>query len=147
MFSILLAISLSITQDPAPIEMEAYRANLSSATREELALVDKVRALRSSVEKLPEGWKASGLMAETTSKEALLAEIEGLEFSAAERWSILLNNTAFLDRVSDPKAFEARRELSNVPKLQGEVVSQIERINFKLRDGVLLNLASKVMLH
>lgn len=147
MIATILALSISIISDPSPAELEAFRSNLSATTREELGIVEKIKSLRTAIEKLPSDWKASGIETQAITKESLIAEIEDLELSAAARWSVLLTNTAYLDRVADPKAFAARRELSSMNKLQADVSKQIEQVNFKMKDGVLLNLASKVMMH
>lgn len=150
MISLLLAASIQMTADIGDPE-NIYRANLSASARQELELVERVRSLRASVEKLPDTWKGSRLGAQpdggVLTKQSLLHEIENMEFSAAERWSVILNNTAYLDRITDPKAFAARKELLDVPKAQFELRKRIEEVNSKLRDETLSNLASKVMLN
>lgn len=148
MISLIFALSLTMSSEVLANPEEAYRISLSVTAREEMNLVEKMRNLRSLVEKLPGGWKASGIKSPVAvTKESLLTEVEQMELTAADRWTILLNNTAHLDQISDPSAFEARRALQNIPKAQAELSRQIEEVNFKIKDGVLLNLASKVMLH
>ncbi|MDB5036645.1 MAG: hypothetical protein JWQ35_173 [Bacteriovoracaceae bacterium] len=150
-FIIAFAVNVSATDDLNANEVNALKASLSETARTELNLVDRIRALRTSVEKLPDDFKASGLksQAEGTflTKQALLTEVENMELTAADRWSVLLSNTAYLDRTNDSRAFEARRELISIPKAQSDLERRIDEVNLKMRDGELLNLASKVMLH
>ncbi len=150
MMTLSFVLAMALASDTGDIEMQAYQSNLSIAAREELRLVEKVRTLRSQVEKLPDNFKSSPLSFQPSgaalNKLLLLHEVESLELQAAERWSVILNNTAYLDRVSDPNAFEARKELAKLPKSQGNLDKQVEEINLKIKDAFVLNLASQAML-
>jgi len=144
MLTLLLALAIQTPSDSNT--QDSYVASLSLAARVELNLVDKLKILRGSIERLPEKWKTSSNGQKEISKQDLVSELESMELSSAERWSIILSNTAYLDRVSESKAFDARKLLSEMPKLQADLEKRIDELNFKLKDGVLLNLASKVLL-
>jgi hypothetical protein len=150
MLSLIIALSFQATAD-MPDPEAIYRANLSASAREELQLVEKVKALRATIESLPDNWKGARANAQgdggLLTKQALLAEVESMELSAAERWNVIVSNTAFLDRISEPRAFEARKELLNLPKAQVDLRKRIEELNSKFKDEVLVNLASKVLLN
>lgn len=141
------AFALSLT-----LAAEAQEKNpvlsASSVSRDELALVNKLKDLRGLVEKLPQGWRAASLKPGVhLTKENLISEIEQLELEAAERWHILLQNLAYLDRPLDPEATAVRHLLAEIPPAHALAQRKMDEMSFKIKDGVLLNLASKVMLH
>ena len=80
-------------------------------------------------------------------KSYLLNEIENMELLAAERWALIVENTATIDvphDQSDSKSQAFRKQLPDLSKSQLELNQKLDAFNTKLKDGILLNLASSL---
>jgi len=132
------------------IEDIKYQTNLAGIARAELNIVTRLKNLRAATEKLPETWKASGIRGQEDrmlTKPYLLTEIENMELLAAERWALIVENTATIDvphDQSDSKSHAFRKQLPDLSKAQLELNQKLDAFNTKLKDGILLNLASSL---
>jgi len=70
-----------------------------------------------------------------------------MEFSAAERWTLLLNNLAYQKVPSSrltAKALAWRVALKDLSGLQRQINYQLDEYNSRLKDGIWTNHASKL---
>lgn len=138
----ILGLSLLVASDAA--DSAATSRSLSFAAREELRLVDKMRNLRTSIEELPEAFKAPGFKNQAfIGKQDLLKIVENMELESADRWNIILRNTAQLDQNGDSAD---RLALTQLAKVHTELEQKIDEVNLKLRDSLVMNLASQMVL-
>lgn len=139
---VMVSMSLFVS-DLGEVEAKAhFRSVVVKAARGELAIVDRLQNLRRATQKLPTTWKASGV-----TKEALLQEIETMELSAADRWALIMENTARLDLdTARMSRFDAdlKRQLESLPQQHLELNSKIDAFNARIKDGIILNMASKI---
>jgi len=132
------------------IEDIKYHTSLANVARSELNIVTRLKNLRAATEKLPDSWKASGIKGQedrVLTKPYLLSEIENMELLAAERWALIVENTATIDvahQRSDSKTQGFRKQLSEVAKNQLELNVKLDAFNTKLKDGILINLATRL---
>lgn len=137
-------------QGQVQIEDIQFQTNLASIARSELSIVTRLKNLRTATEKLPETWKASGIKGQedkVLTKSYLLSEIENMELLAAERWAVIVENTATVDVShdrSDAKTLGFRKQLPDLAKVQLELNLKLDAFNMKLKDGILLNLATRL---
>lgn len=129
-----------------------YQNVLATSARGELELVDRMRSLRVATEKLPDTWKSSGFTAQNgetkvLTKQGLLDEISAMEYAAADRWAILLENAATVDtevRKIDTRSAAMRKKIEDLPALHFELNQRLDAFNKRLKDGILLNLATRL---
>jgi len=110
----------------------------------------------------PENWQATGVKSAhegILTKPMLLTEIENMELMAAERWTIILENTARITGSKEVKrlslqgkasseemlANHFRNQLAKIPKIHSDIHQRLDEYNAKLKDGILMNLASKLI--
>jgi hypothetical protein len=155
MISVILAVSLGLVNEVS-VEQASHFHALASASREELGLIERLRTFRIAVEKLPETWSASGIKSlpqgAVITKPGLLREIEGMELSAAERWNVIIENSALLDRPLDGqnvRANQMRKLLNDLPRVHQDVNQRLDMFNTQMKDGILnkltSNLANKIL--
>lgn len=155
MLSIVMAYTLGLVTDFS-VEQVSYLHSVASASRDELTLIERLRTFRIAVEKLPEAWTASGIKSlpqgVTISKPSLLREIESMELQAAERWNVILENSALIDGPLDsqnPRASQVRKLLTDLPRIHQEMNTRLDRFNMQMKDGILnrltSNLANKIL--
>ena len=129
-----------------------YQTALATSARGELDLIERLKALRVATEKLPETWKSSSFKAsngenKVHTKQGLLDEIATMELSAAERWAIIVENTATVDTPItkvDARASLMRKKIQDLPALHLELNQRLDAFNKRLKDGILLNLATRL---
>ena len=129
-----------------------FQVQLASAARSEIQIIERLRSLRKATEKLPENWKATGVkgmpQGSSITKADLLKEVEQMEFTAAERWSVIVENAARAD-VSKEKLsksdIKARRDLEALTKSHFEINQKLDQFNSNLKNGIIMNLASKFL--
>lgn len=130
---------------------EDFEIRLSRLAKDEMSIVDRLRSLREATEKLPKDWTYT----QTTknggdklyTRDQLIAQLEKMELTAAERWSLLLYNLANQHKEPSELSDEQRswREaLRKLDKLHFKINQQLDQYNAKLKDGILLNLARQV---
>jgi hypothetical protein len=123
-------------------------SQLISMARDEMAIVERLSFLRQATEKLPVTWKSevSAQYKETLTKDQLLSQISDMELSAADRWSLLLNNLAQV-RTPEAKLSASAREwrlsLQQLPSLHAQINDKLNEFNERLKAGILMNLARK----
>jgi hypothetical protein len=150
MISVLIACCFGIVSQSH--DQISLTTTVASVSREELRLIGRMQSLRIITEKLPENWKAAGIKSmpqgSVLTKQVLLREMEDEELKAAERWNIILENTALLDKAtdaSDLRAAKFRKSLEDLPRIHQELNQKLDQFNLKLKDGILQNLASKFL--
>lgn len=118
---------------------------VASASREEIHLIGRIKALRLATEKLPTNWKSSNLK-DALTKDILLNEIAAEEARSVERWNILSSHTSliFKKQESDPSILKIKKSLDAWPKLHSEINNRLDIYNLKLKDGILQNLATRL---
>lgn len=126
-----------------------FETQLSALARDEMAIVERLAFLRQATEKLPDHWQAeaTGSFKEALTKQQLLDQISEMEFSAADRWSLLLNNLSELktpEPLLKPSAKAWRASLSQLPALHRQINDKLNEFNERLKAGILLNLARKI---
>lgn len=148
---ILSLFMLAGLQSQFDAEDAKFNLNLATAAREELQLIDRLKNLRIVAEKLPDAWKASvkagAEASKALTKQALLQEIHEMELSAAERWALIVENTANLDVPSaklDSHGLAMRKRLAEVSDLHLNLNQRLDAVNLSLKDGILLNMASRL---
>ncbi len=151
MFHLLAAMTfLSLISGPrevdARVQPTSLPALLAQASRDEIQIVDRLQKLRMAVEKLPKNWKAKNVKTLPTgtvlTKPVLLREVEGLEVLAAERWSVLVQSAAFLDKAERPNAYP-RKALRELHQSHFEMHKKLDAFNTKLKNGILVNMVAK----
>lgn len=126
-----------------------FEVQLSMMARDEMRIVSRLRSLREATERLSETWvaKATTRYPEELSRSDLLKILDQMELSAAERWTLLLNNLAYLKTPSselNPTARAWRKALDNLPGLQRQINIKLDEFNSRLKGGILMNLAKKI---
>lgn len=129
-----------------------FQTSLATSARGELNLIDRLRALRTATEKLPSTWKSSSFKTaegenKVLTKQGLLDEIQAMEYTAAERWAIILENTATVDvnvGKLETRALAMRKKIEDLPNLHLELNTKLDAFNKRLKDGILLNLATRL---
>lgn len=155
MLSVLVACALGLVNDIS-VEQSTHLHSLASASREELSLIERLRTFRIAVERLPEAWAASGIKSlpqgAVITKQGLLREIEGMELAAAERWNVILENSALVDRAIDPqnvRGGQMQKMLTELPKVHQDMNQRLDMFNMQMKDGILnrltSNLANKIL--
>lgn len=155
MITQLVAIALLLVQNPGSTggqtfeSMAAFEVGLSAMARDEMQIVSRLRSLREATEKLPETWVAqpTSRYPQELSKQDLLEQLGQMELSAAERWTLLLNNLAFLKTRTQelpPRARAWREALANLPGLQRQINFKLDEYNSRLKGGILMNLARRI---
>jgi len=142
---------LGLQADPYADELR-FQGSLATSARGELNLVERFRALRVATEKLPDTWKSSSFKAsagetKVLTKQGLLDEIQSMELTAAERWAIILENTATVDSAAaklDARSLAMRKKVENLPSLHLDINTKLDSFNMRLKDGILLNLATRL---
>ncbi len=159
MITTILSISATILVQVTPIP---FGVAVSDAAKNELHIVERLKSLRSATERLPENWQATGVKSAhegILTKPMLLTEIENMELMAAERWTIILENTARITGSKEVKrlslqgkasseemlANHFRNQLAKIPKIHSDIHQRLDEYNAKLKDGILMNLASKLI--
>lgn len=122
---------------------------LVSLSRDEMAIVERIAFLRQATEKLPESWQSETAtnFKQSMTKAQLLSQINDMELSAADRWSLLLNNMADMKTPEDQlsaSAKEWRASLQQLPALHRQINDKLNEFNERLKAGILLKLARKI---
>jgi len=122
---------------------------LVGLSRDEMAIVERIAFLRQATERLPDSWQSetTANYKQTLTKAQLLAQITEMELSAADRWSLLLNNLAEMKTPEDQlsvSAKEWRASLQQLPALHRQINEKLNEFNERLKAGILLNLARKI---
>jgi len=122
---------------------------LVSLSRDEMAIVERIAFLRQATEKLPESWQSETAtnFKQSMTKAQLLSQINDMELSAADRWSLLLNNMADMKTPEDQlsaSAKEWRASLQQLPALHRQINDKLNEFNEGLKAGILLKLARKI---
>lgn len=155
MISVLVACALGLVNDFS-VEQSNHIHSLAVASREELTLIERLRTFRIAVERLPDSWSASGIKSlpqgAVITKSGLLREIEGMELVAAERWNVILENSALVDKPLDSqniRANQMRKLLNDLPRVHAELNQKLDMFNVQMKDGILnkltSNLANKIL--
>lgn len=152
MITVVLALCMGLMNEiQATPQAEAHFGTLLAvSSRGELSIIERLKNLREATNKLPDNWRSvmkwSG--GNVMTKDYLLREIESMELSAAERWSILVENSARLD-VDQTKLTKAdlyaRRRLDQLPVLHLKINQKLDEFNSRLKDGILNNMAAKLL--
>lgn len=149
MFSVIVACAMGLVSEIP--EGSTHLHKLATISRDELMFIERLRTFRIAVEKLPESWSASGLKSlpkgAVITKAGLVREIEKMELQAAERWNILLENTALIDKnadVQDVRATQVRKLLESIPKVHEQQNDVLNQYNTQMKDGILNRLASSL---
>lgn len=130
-----------------------FHVQLATSARGELALVERLKNLRNVTEKLPENWRSEAKRDgsidgdKVLTKTALLKEIEGMELTAAERWALIVENTALIDISKsklDTRATAMRKQIEELPRLHLDLNSKLDAFNKRMKDGILFNLANRL---
>ncbi len=142
-----LVMSLGIAASPEP--SSSFETQLVNLARDEMAIVERLAFLRQATEKLSDSWQAeiTENYKETLTKQQLLNQITEMELSAADRWSLLLNNLAQLhtpEASLTASAKEWRLSLAQLPGLHRQINDKLNEFNERLKAGILLNLAKKI---
>jgi|GEM_PF-4706845 len=136
---ILLSPSLSFGE-------ESLSLHLSHLAKDEMAIVARMESLRTATLHLSDDWK-SNQTGSIMTKPQLLKELTKMEMTAAERWTILLQNLANINAQDIKPHSEMstwREELKKLPELQQAVNKKLDQFNSSLKDGILLNLARQI---
>ncbi len=143
-----LVLGLALTAMPQKEMTMDIESQLIAMAKDEMAIVERLAFLRQATEKLPETWKSevSALYQQTLTKQQLLSQISEMELSAADRWSLLLNNLAQA-RTAETKltasAREWRASLQQLPALHRQINDKLNEFNERLKAGILMNIARK----
>ncbi len=129
-----------------------FQANLAISARGELEIVERLKSLRTAAEKLPAAWKASSFKSadgapKVLTKQGLIDEISQMELTAAERWALIVENTATIDSPTvklDARSSEMRRQAQVLPDLHLALNQQIDNFNKSFKEGIMLNLANRL---
>ena len=118
---------------------------VASASREELHLIGRIKALRLATEKLPQNWKSSNLK-DALTKDILLHEIEAEESRSAERWNILTGHVALIYKKNESNArlMKVKKSLDEWPQLYSEINRRLDDYNIKVKSGILENLTTRL---
>lgn len=155
MLNVLIACAMGLVNDLS-VEQANQIHSVAAASREELSLIERLRTFRIAVEKLPDSWSASGIKSlpqgAIITKQGLMREVEGMELAAAERWNVILENSALVDRANDSqnlRAAQVKRMLNDLPRIHQDLNSKLDQFNLQMKDGILnrltSNLASKIL--
>jgi hypothetical protein len=139
---------LSLSADDN-FEMRAVK--ISQWAGEEVSVVSRLQSLREATEKLPANWKAPSFdkPSEEVNRDALLAELGEMEFAAAERWNILINNMAILRLQSKDLDDRSKHWISQLPHLTAShkrINQQLDQYHSRLKEAILMNLAEQIQI-
>jgi hypothetical protein len=141
-------LSLLLPAQISSAEVKEFSSVLALSARGELHLVERMGHLRKAAEKLPANWKATSIDKQRTmTKQDFLNEIAALETLAAERWAIIVENTALIDFKAerlDARQAAMRQELQRLPNLHLELNQNLDQLNQRLKEGIMVNLTSRL---
>lgn len=129
-----------------------FQAALAVSARGELEIVERLKSLRTAAEKLPANWKASSFKSgngemRSLTKQSLLDEISQMELTAAERWALIVENTATIDSPTsnlNARSAEMRRQAQALPQMHLAINQDIDAFNRSFKDGIMMNLATRL---
>lgn len=146
----ILAAKSAVAEVPQTANEQYWVRVVSQASRTELSLVDRLKSLRKAVEKFPENWQVSGLKSlgngGTVTRAMLLADIESMELAAADRWSILIENTATLDlkpEATTTRVKGLRSDLDQVRVAHLQIHQKLDELSKRISDATLLMMANQ----
>ncbi len=130
-----------------------FNVQLATSARGELELIDRLKALRTATEKLPENWKSSVFKDSSgadkfLTKQGLIQEIENMEMLAADRWAVIVENTALIDvgdAKLDSRGKEMRAKITQLPDLHLDLNQKLDAFNKRMKDGILLSLTKDLV--
>jgi len=138
---------LFMTQDLGASEFQERSIRLSQLAQEEVSLIARLQSLRKATEGLPSDWRAPSFNDPKVEidRDDLMKELTRMEFSAAGRWNVIVNNLAQLRETEETSEVRHwRQQLVTLEEHHQAMNRRLDAYNSRLKDGILMNLAQQI---